>query len=245
MPRARGSTPTFPAPIAAFSSGRLREKIQHRRGRTERGEHLLRRRGVGAEADMGWMPKTLHALVARDVRPLWVSLSTRTGKSAGGSRLFPPARPQHASNWKNAGEPQEFQYFRVAAPIRFERTTFPLGGGRSIQLSYGARCGFGGLRLRRSWPAQGGQCMAAWPQCLTRRGFSHGWQGRGDSAMRARARSRSGLMDGCGAGSRAARGYDGRHRLPAATGYATPRAATGNGTSPGRPGRGRGSQFPS
>lgn len=29
----------------------------------------------------------------------------------------------------------------MAAPTRFERATFPLGGGRSIQLSYEARQG--------------------------------------------------------------------------------------------------------
>ncbi len=38
--------------------------------------------------------------------------------------------------WRTAGRP----VFRVllVAPARFERTTCPLGGDRSIQLSYGA-----------------------------------------------------------------------------------------------------------
>lgn len=43
---------------------------------------------------------------------------------------------------------------RVVTPARFERATFPLGGGRSIQLSYGAIGSWEGYRVWLNGPSQ-------------------------------------------------------------------------------------------
>lgn len=45
---------------------------------------------------------------------------------------------------------------RVVTPARFERATFPLGGGRSIQLSYGAIGSWEGYRVWLNGPSVGG-----------------------------------------------------------------------------------------
>ena len=42
---------------------------------------------------------------------------------------------------------------RVVTPARFERATFPLGGGRSIQLSYGAIGSWEGYRVWLNGPS--------------------------------------------------------------------------------------------
>ncbi len=44
----------------------------------------------------------------------------------------------------------------MVTPARFERATFPLGGGRSIQLSYGAIGSWQGYRVWLNGPSAGG-----------------------------------------------------------------------------------------
>lgn len=86
------------------------------------------------------MGPRLRIMSGRGRCEVWSGGALETATSLPARRKVPPPAPHSRER------------ARMVTPARFERATFPLGGGRSIQLSYGALRGVKDTAKRQLMP---------------------------------------------------------------------------------------------